>query len=72
MQLPPTGPGESDFWDWKFDEERGIRVELNTDAVIQNAIANMRRLEEEGTIRAVVDFLRDKGYVVIEPEGDEC
>lgn len=58
---------ESGFW--VFEEDRA-KVRLNTEAVIRNAMENMRRLEEEVTLRAVVDFLRERGYYVEEPEGD--
>lgn len=68
--MPVSFVSDSEFWTWKFNGE-GAHVVLNTDAVIRNTMENMRRLEEEATLRAVVDFLRDRGYTVVEPEGDE-
>jgi hypothetical protein len=65
MHLPP---GESvGFWNWS---EEANEFSLDTDAVIRNAIDNMRRLEEQATTHVVVDYLRSIGYIVIGPEDE--
>lgn len=64
MSMPP---GSGGFWKWELDGEE-YKATLDVDAVIRNTIANMRRMEEQMTTRIVVDFLRTKGYIVIEPE----
>lgn len=55
---------ESEFW--IFEEGQAW---LNMDVVARNAIDNMNRISEEATLRVVVDFLRERGYYVEEPEG---
>lgn len=57
------------FWKTKYDSETGdFRATLDVDAVVKNTLDNMRRLEEETTLKVVIDFLRSKGYIVIAPE----
>lgn len=56
------------FWKWSTlpgDEYGAI---LDVDEVVRNALVNMRRLEEEATLKVVIDFLRTKGYIVIAPD----
>lgn len=62
--------GESTgFWRWGTIAATGeYGAILDVDAVVKNTLANMRRLEEEVTLKVVIDFLRDKGYIVIAPE----
>lgn len=71
LQMPPGSDG---FWKWELDEEigpGGYRAVLDVDEVVRNTIANMRRMEEQVTTRVVIDFLRSKGYIIIEPEEAE-
>lgn len=69
LQMPPGSDG---FWEWKFDEQSdAYHVVLNVDEVVRNAIANMRRMEDQVTTRVVIDFLRSKGYIIIPPEEAE-
>lgn len=60
-------PNESDFWAWT-QEGDSMKASLNVEAVVQNAIENMMRLEDAVTRKVVVEFLRAEGYVVVEPE----
>lgn len=66
----PMPPGSDGFWKWELDGEE-YRAVLDVDEVVRNTIANMRRMEEQVTTRVVVDFLRSKGYIIIEPEEAE-
>lgn len=56
---------DSDFWDWSVDEE-GFHASLNTEAVVENGMRNLMRLDTP----AVIDFLRGLGYAVTEPKED--
>lgn len=49
---------------WKFEDDRAV---LDTHAVVQNAIENMRRMEEEVTLNVVIDYLTSLGYLVVAP-----
>lgn len=60
-------PNESDFWNWSQQGDQMV-ASLNVEAVIENAMANMRRLEEEATLEAVLKFLKERGYTIIGPE----
>jgi hypothetical protein len=33
-------------------------------------MANMRRLEENATLKVVIDYLRSQGYIVIGPDDE--
>jgi DUF1009 family protein len=60
------------FWKTRYSPESGdFYATLDVDAVVRNAIANMRRLEEETTLKVVIDYLRSVGYTVIEPVKEE-
>lgn len=56
----------TDFWKWEDD-----RAVLDTGVVVQNAITNMMRMEEEATLMGVIEFLRSRGYTVEDPEGNQ-
>jgi hypothetical protein len=58
------------FWKWGDLEDGGYGAILDVDAVIQNTMANMRRLEENATLNVVIDFLRTRGYIVIGPDDE--
>lgn len=60
---------ESDFWNWELRQD-GFHASLNIDTVVRNTMQNMARLEEGATLKVVLDFLRERGYTVVEPEGD--
>ena len=63
----------SDFWKTQFNpESEAFELTLDVEAVVRNAIANMRRLEEEATLKVVIDYLRSVGYIVIGPEDEGC
>ena len=62
----------SDFWKTQFDpESESFKLSLDVDAVVRNTIANMRRLEEEATLKVVIQYLESIGYTVIEPVKEE-
>jgi hypothetical protein len=59
------------FWKWGHVEGTGeYAAILDVDAVIQNTMANMRRLEENATLKVVIDYLRSQGYIVIGPDDE--
>lgn len=63
MQLPS---GKIGFWMPRPEDP--TTFDLDVQAIIANALANMRRLEEEVTLHTVLDFLREKGYIIIDPK----
>lgn len=63
-------PNESDFWNWSMRDDGDLVASLNIEAVVQNAVENMLRLEEQATLNVVVKFLEDMGYIVIAPNGE--
>jgi hypothetical protein len=59
------------FWKTHLDPETDtFKASLDVDAVVRNAVENMRRLEEQATLKVVVEYLRSVGYTVIEPHAD--
>lgn len=58
------------FWKWSKVGNGGYGAILDVDEVVRNTLDNMRRLEEETTLKVVIDFLRSKGYIVIGPEDE--
>lgn len=57
---------------WSFDEEPSVRDtalwRLEFEALQSDVIRAMRQREEEATLHVVLDYLRDRGYVIIEPK----
>jgi len=51
-------------------DDGDLVASLNIEAVVQNAVENMLRLEEQATLNVVVKFLEDMGYIVIAPNGE--
>lgn len=62
----PQQPGRIGFWMPRSDDP--TTFDLDVQAVISNALANMRRMEEEVTLHTVIEYLREKGYIIIDPE----
>lgn len=54
-----------------FWKEDGASVSLDTEAVAQNALENLMRLDGGATLRAASALLRTEGYTVEDPEGNQ-
>ena len=57
------------YWNFNptFTEDNTARWELDTSKLFQDVMDGMRQREEDATMHVVIEYLRGRGYTVIEP-----
>lgn len=60
------------YWNFNptFTEDDTVRWGLDTSKLMHDVMAGMRQREEDATMHTVIEYLRCRGYTVIEP-GEE-
>lgn len=58
------------YWNFEptFTENDTAFWQLDTSKLLSDVMAGMRQREEDATMHIVIEYLRGRGYTVIEPE----